>query len=103
MRFTINRLPINLAPGVPLAIADSKGASLRVLQGRVWLTQEDLPDDIFLDHGAVHTLSGAGRTVISAEGPACAAASVVFDAPLSVRSRGGFPLGWLAWPLERHA
>ena len=94
MRFTINHLPINLAPGVPLAITDSKGTSMRVLRGRVWVTQENLPDDIFLDEGAVHTLSAAGRTVITAEGPACAAASVVFDAPLSVRSRGGFPLGW---------
>ena len=96
MRFTIDRLPINLAPGVPLAIADSKGTSLRVLHGRIWVTQEDVPDDIFLEEGAVHTLSAAGRTVITAEGPACAAASVVFDAPLSVRSRGGFPLGWLS-------
>ncbi|MGI9024049.1 MAG: DUF2917 domain-containing protein [Burkholderiaceae bacterium] len=95
MRFTIDHLPISLAPGVPLAIANSKGTSLRVLRGRIWVTQEDVPDDVFLDEGAVHTLNAGGRTVISAEGPACASASVVFDAPLSVRSRGSFPLGWL--------
>ncbi len=95
MRFTINHLPISLAPGVPLAIADSKGTSLRVLRGRIWVTHEDVADDFFLDEGATHTLSAAGRTVITAEGPTCASASVVFDAPLSVRSRGSFPLGWL--------
>ena len=95
MRFTINHLPINLASGVPLAIADSKGTSLHVLRGRIWVTQEDVPDDVFLDEGAIHTLNSAGRTLITAEGPACASASVVFDAPLSVRSRGSFPFGWL--------
>ena len=95
MHFTIDHMPISLAPGVPLAIAGAKGTSLRVLRGRIWITQEDVPDDVFLDEGAVHLLNAGGRTVISAEGPACASTSVVFDAPLSVRSRGSFPLGWL--------
>lgn len=95
MRFTMDQMPISLAPGIPLAIADSKGASLRVVRGRIWVTQEDVPDDIFLDEGEVHTLSAGGRTVITAEGRPCASASVVFDTPLSVRSRSSFPLGWL--------
>lgn len=96
MRFTITHLPIHLVPGAPLVIVEGKGTSLRVLRGRIWITQEDVPDDVFLEEGAVHTLSAAGKTVISAEGPARAAASVVFDAPLSVRSGGAYPLGWLS-------
>ncbi len=95
MRFTIDHMPISLSSGVPLAIADSKGTSLRVVRGRIWVTQEDVLDDVFLDEGAVHTLIATGTTVITAEGPACASASVVFDAPLSVRSRGIFPLRWV--------
>ncbi len=96
MRFTIDHMPISLSSGIPLAIADSKGTSLRVVRGRIWITQEAVPDDVFLDEGGVHTLVAGGRTVITAEGPACASASVVFDAPLSVRSRSNFPLGWLS-------
>ena len=95
MRFTLDQLPISLPSGIPLAIADSKGTSLRVLRGRIWVTQEDQRDDVFLDEGATHTLSRDGRTVTTAEGPPCASARVVFDAPLSVRSRRRFPLTWL--------
>lgn len=103
MRFTLDHLPITLAPGLPLAITDSRGTSLRVLRGRIWVTQEDEPDDIFLDEGATHTLDAGGRAVITAEGPACASASVVFDAPLSVRSRGSFATSWLRRLLGRRA
>ncbi len=94
MHFTLDHLPISLLTGIPLAIADSKGTSLHVLRGRIWVTEEDELDDVFLNEGSTHTLSARGRTVITAEGPPCSSASVIFEAPLVVHSPGRFPLYW---------
>ena len=47
MRFTLDHLSISLARGIPLAIADSKGTSLRVLRGRIWSLRKTNPTTCF--------------------------------------------------------
>ncbi len=81
MRFELDRLPVILPLGGRLALHDAEGVSMQVLCGRVWITREGSPDDVFVDHGGLHRFAGPGRVVISAEGRCDA--RVAFDAPLS--------------------
>jgi hypothetical protein len=88
MKFTSTaRLPLNLSPATGLNVEEPDGATLRVLRGRVWLTQEGSQADVFLDAGSGYTFREGGRVVISAEG---APATIAFDAPLSVSARAPF-------------
>ncbi len=82
MKFTMNRMPIGLAGDAPLRIDEAEGSTVRVLRGRVWVTQEGSIDDVFLAAGAGHTFRGDGRVVVTAEGDA--GATLVFDAPLTI-------------------
>lgn len=84
MRFMMNRMPIGLAAATPLRIDEVRGVTLRVLRGRVWVTQEGSVDDVFLDAGSGHTFRADGRVLVSAEGAPQEAATIVFDAPLSI-------------------
>lgn len=99
MHFNLDRAPLSLTDGAVLNISDGKGRSLRVLQGRVWVTQEGSLDDVFLDAGATYTFDGPGSAVVTAEGPGNASATVLFDVPLAIHSRvagGFFGGGWRA-------
>lgn len=87
MQFDIDHVPFGLTPGTVLKISDAGGKSLRVVEGRVWVTQEGSLDDVFLDAGSSFTFAGRGSTVVTAEGPRGAVATVVFDVPLTIRSR----------------
>jgi Protein of unknown function (DUF2917) len=88
MRLDLEDLPVNLSTGSGLNVADADGVNVRVLQGRVWITQEGSLDDVFLAAGDSHRLVGDGRVVISAEGRADA--RIAFETPLSVQSRSRF-------------
>lgn len=84
MNFDLERLRLTLSTGRPLTIRQARGRSLRVLSGRVWLTQSGCRDDVFLETGATFRFDSDADTVVSAEG---SAASVLFEAPLTIRSR----------------
>ena len=91
MKFTMKNMPIGLAAKrTPLEITDAGGTTLRVLRGRVWITQEGSVDDVFLDAGSGHTFRADGKVLISAEGSQTDGATIVFDAPLSVAERTTF-------------
>lgn len=97
MRFELDGTPLSLVNGALLNISDAKGQSLRVLEGRVWVTQEGYLDDVFLEAGATYRFAGPGSAVVSAEGPADAVATVLFDAPLAVRDRTHAASYWLGF------
>lgn len=84
MHFKLENTPLKLDSGALVAINDGRGQALRVLEGRVWVTQEGSLDDVFLDAGATYRLEGAGRAVVTAEGPSGAVTTVLFDGPLDV-------------------
>ena len=88
MQFNLHQAPLSLTNGALLNIRGGKGQSLRVLSGRVWVTQEGSLDDVFLDAGASYTFGHSGSAVVTAESRNKGTATVVFDAPLSIRSRG---------------
>ncbi len=102
MKFTMKRMPIELDADEPLRLDEAAGATLRVLRGRIWITQEGSPDDVFLDAGSGHTFRADGRVLISAERAGARSAAIVFDAPLAVAGRAtvGAALRRL---LSRHA
>lgn len=84
MHFKLDSAPLKLNSGALVSIDDCQGQALRVLEGRVWVTHEGSLDDVFLDAGASYRLEGSGRTVVTAEGPANAMTTVLFDGPLDV-------------------
>lgn len=84
MHFKLERAPLKLAGGSLLAISDGRGQALRVLEGRVWLTQEGSLDDVFLDAGTSYRLEGSGRAVVTAEGASDTTTTLLFDGPLEV-------------------
>ena len=86
MKFNITKMPIGLTASAPLNIDEAADTTVRVLRGRVWITQEGSVDDVFLDAGSGHTFRTDGKVVMSAEG---AQATIVFDAPLLVAGRIG--------------
>lgn len=67
----------------PLAIAGGVGAHIRVVDGQIWLTEEDCLEDVFLGPGASYTLSHPGRVVIESDGQA----RVTLEAHVSVDTR----------------
>jgi Protein of unknown function (DUF2917) len=85
MKFTIDKMPLGLSARKPLNIDDARGFTLRVLGGRVWVTQEGYGEDVFLDPGSDYHFQHDGRVVISVEGSDDA--TIVFDGPLSIESQ----------------
>jgi len=86
MRFSVHRMPIRLSND-PLRLSDARGAALRVLRGRVWITQEGSPDDVFLEAGATHRFTRDGTAIVSAESGRGHSAVVMFEAPLVMTAR----------------
>ena len=77
MRVTLEPTPLTLAPGALLHISEGRGHSLRVLEGRIWVTEEGRPDDVFADAGQTVTFEQPGLAVVTAEGRR--RATIVFD------------------------
>lgn len=86
MQFQLEQLPLRVRASEPLNIVGGAGATIRVLRGRVWITQEGSPDDVFVDAGGTHQFEGDGKAIVSAEGASAATAVLMFDAPLSIRA-----------------
>ena len=95
MQFKLDHAPLSLTDGALLNISDAEGRSLRVLDGRVWITQQGSLDDIFLNAGQSHTFVGSGSAVVTAEGRDNAKATLLFDVPLTVQSRSPARSHWL--------
>jgi Protein of unknown function (DUF2917) len=60
--------PSCLAPGAVLSLRGAAGRVLKVLSGRVWLTEPNDPDDHVLHAGQSHRLRSAGAVVIENDG-----------------------------------
>jgi hypothetical protein len=71
---------LSLTVDRPLAIAGGLGARIRVLDGRIWLTEEDCLEDVFLGAGSSYVLKNPGRVVIESDREA----RIVLDASVSI-------------------
>ena len=61
---------VSLAPREAITLPDIRGATLRVTQGTLWLTQERDPNDVVLRTGDNFVVESDGATVVEAQGAA---------------------------------
>ncbi len=67
MEVSLSTLSLSLPRGSTMRLDAARGVTLRVRCGRVWLTEQGLPDDVFLGPGQSWRLRRDGRAVIEAE------------------------------------
>ena len=58
---------VSLAAREAITLPDVKGATLRVTQGTLWLTQERDPQDVVLRTGDNWVVESDGKTVVEAQ------------------------------------
>jgi hypothetical protein len=67
VRMSLQSVSLHLRRGATMRLDAARGATLRVRRGRVWLTEQGLRDDVFLDAGQSWRLRRPGRAVVQAE------------------------------------
>lgn len=86
MHLDLTSLHVTLEASRPLTIANGAGTQIQILEGRVWLTEEGVPEDVFLSPGAEYILHRNGRAVLECDNQS----HVVLTAAVSVRTRTWF-------------
>lgn len=61
-------ITLDLRKRQSLLLDDVKGATLHVIRGRVWITQEDDTRDVVLGPGEAFTVERDGLTILEAQG-----------------------------------
>jgi len=82
VRIDLTSLYLALEARQPVTIAGAAGTVVRVLEGRVWLTEEGVSEDLFLFPGSEYRLQSFGRVVLDSDG----VSRVEVATPVSVRS-----------------
>jgi len=67
MEVLLSTLSLQLPQGATLRLDAARGVTVRVRHGRLWLTEQGLPDDVFLAPGEAWQLRGNGRVVAEAD------------------------------------
>jgi hypothetical protein len=84
MQINLPSLYLTLQAAQPVTIAGAIDTEIRVLEGRIWLTEEGVAEDTFLFPGASYKLRTSGRVVLDCD----SASRIVVHAPVSVRTAG---------------
>jgi len=66
MRIDLQSGGLSLPRGAAVRIRDAAGSTLHVLQGSVWVTEENNPRDFVLQPGERFRLAGSGLAIIEA-------------------------------------
>lgn len=66
MRIELQSAGLTLARGKPIRVRGGAGSTLKVLQGSVWVTEENNPRDFVLQPGQRLRLAGSGLAIIEA-------------------------------------
>ena len=66
MRIELQSAGLTLARGKALVVREGAGSTLQVLQGSVWVTEENNPRDFVLQPGQRLRLAGSGLAIIEA-------------------------------------
>lgn len=67
MEMSLSTLTLQLAKDATMRIEAARGVRLHVRSGRLWITEEGFPDDLFVGPGESWTLRGDGRALVQAE------------------------------------
>jgi Protein of unknown function (DUF2917) len=62
----INRV-LELPVGSAFKLSAARGSALGVAEGRVWITEEGVIEDSFLNAGQSYAVQGQGMVIVSAE------------------------------------
>ena len=94
---------LQLDDGEMLRWRQATSLQLQVIDGRVWVTRLDDPDDHFLERGESMRLDRSAKVIAGADGPARVRLSAPCAAPVrgvvaALRTRLA---QWLAWPVPR--
>lgn len=101
---------VTLAPREAITLPRVRGATLRVTQGTLWLTEERDRHDIVLRPGDNWVVESDGDTVVEAQDAAVFRVVGRQGAPMQLPARQHAPAGilsalaaWLSPPPRRHA
>ena len=84
MNARLPSLHISLAPQQPLSIEEGRATRVKVLEGMVWITEENCRDDFFVKAGETLELTRPGKAVLLSD--TGAHVELLSDTPLSVHS-----------------
>ena len=63
---SLQRAPVSLGTGVALRLPDSAGRGVALLRGKVWITQQGDPRDIFIDGDESFIFDRPGLALVQA-------------------------------------
>jgi Protein of unknown function (DUF2917) len=73
MRIELEPGALRLSRGQTLRVTDALGSTIRVAEGSVWITEQDVPEDVVLEPGESYRLSRKGLALVHAFGDATVA------------------------------
>ena len=74
MKIELKKGAVKLGPNQTLKVVDGAGSSVTVVEGSVWITEENRPNDIVLSPGGTYRLRERGIALVNALGGAAAVA-----------------------------
>jgi hypothetical protein len=72
MRLELNKGAVKLGPNQTLKVVDGAGSTVTVVEGSVWITEENRANDIVLSPGGKYTLRERGIALVNSLGGAAA-------------------------------
>ena len=73
MKIELEPGALRLARGQTLKVTDALGSTICCNEGAVWITEENVPDDVVLEAGHCYRLSRKGLALVHAFGDASVA------------------------------
>jgi hypothetical protein len=73
MRIELEPGALRLARGQTVRVIDALGSTIRCAEGSVWITEQDVPQDVVLEAGGSYRLSRRGLALVHAFGDATVA------------------------------
>ena len=74
MKLELKNGAVQLGPNQTLKVVDGAGSTVTAVQGAVWITEENRPNDIVLESGKSYRLRERGVALVNSLGGAAAVA-----------------------------
>lgn len=72
MKLELNKGAVKLGPNQTLKVVDGAGSTVTAVEGAIWITEENRPNDIVLTPGGQYTLRERGTALVNSLGGAAA-------------------------------
>lgn len=74
MKLELNKGAVKLGPNQTLKVVDGAGSTVTAVEGSVWITEENRPNDVVLSPGGKYTLRERGIALVNSLGGGAAVA-----------------------------